>query len=337
MRRWAFLTAFLYGLLAVLMIFPLILTAFPLEILEDIDNFLGGIFDNVASWPGYWLAAAGIMALIQFLYLVVPLRVAKGRPVGRRHWGYLAAATGLMFGILVLGAWWVVTEDLLGEKTLDSETMAYAGLAVAGASWVVWGIVFYLLGRRSLDPLRTVGTASDTLIRGSILEILIAVPSHVLARHRDYCCAGFMTFIGLASGLATMLFAYGPGVFFLFAQRWGRLTRRTVSVPRRPRLQRHGWDALIWILSAGAFITVCTLPKALTGIMGPSVSRIEDWQFGLGLIGFMVMCVTALFHAVMAWVRHEPRRKFTLVVAVLTVEFLVWMVWMWPDAVRLIE
>jgi hypothetical protein len=337
MRRWAFLTAFLYGLLAVLMIFPLIMTAFPLEILKDIDNFLGDILDNVVSWPGYWIATIGIMALIQVLYLAVPLRVARERPVGRRHWGYLAAATGIMFGTLVFGAWCVVTETLFGEGALESDAMVYQGLTAGGVSWLVWGIVFYILGRRSADPLKTVGTASDALLRGSILEILVAVPSHVLARHRDYCCAGFLTFLGLASGLATMLFAYGPGVFFLFAERWGRLTRRPASLSRRPALQRHGWDSLVWILSAGAFITVCTVPKAVSGIVGGSVSRIEDWQFGLGLIGFVVMCIVALIHVVMAWVRREPRRKFTLVVGILAVEFLVWMVWMWPDAVRLIE
>jgi hypothetical protein len=337
MKRWAFLTAFLYGLLAFLMIFPLVATTFPLAILMNPDHFLGDVFDNLVSWPGYWIGAAGIMAIIQFLYLLVPLRVAKERPVGRRHWGFLAAATGLMFGILIFGAWCIVIEDLFAENALDSEAEGYAGLAAGGVSWLVWGIVFYLLGRRSSDPLRTVGAASDTLLRGSILEILVAVPSHILARHRDYCCAGFLTFIGLASGLATMLFAYGPGVFFLFAQRWGRLTRRPGSLSRRPRLQRHGWDSLIWILSAGAFITVCSIPKAVSGIVGPSISRVEDWQFGLGLIGFMVMCIVALIHTVLAWVRHEPRRKFTLVVGILAVEFLVWMVWMWPHSVRLIE
>ena len=61
------------------------------------------------------------------------------------------------------------------------------------------------------------------LFKGSILELLIAVPTHIVARYRNYCCAGFMTFIGLAMGISVMLFAYGPAVFFLFAERWKRL------------------------------------------------------------------------------------------------------------------
>ena len=52
---------------------------------------------------------------------------------------------------------------------------------------------------------------------------VLAVPTHIVARYRDYCCAGFMTFIGLTMGVSVMLFAYGPAVFILFVGRWKRL------------------------------------------------------------------------------------------------------------------
>jgi hypothetical protein len=61
------------------------------------------------------------------------------------------------------------------------------------------------------------------MLRGSILELLVAVPTHIVARSRDYCCAGFMTFIGLSLGISVMLFSYGPAVFFLYVDRWRRL------------------------------------------------------------------------------------------------------------------
>ena len=61
------------------------------------------------------------------------------------------------------------------------------------------------------------------MLRGSILELLVAVPTHIVARSRDYCCAGFMTFIGLTLGISVMLFSYGPAVFFLYVDRWRRL------------------------------------------------------------------------------------------------------------------
>jgi hypothetical protein len=61
------------------------------------------------------------------------------------------------------------------------------------------------------------------LLRGSILELLVAVPAHVIVRQREDCCAPAATFWGLATGLTVMLMSFGPGVFFLFAARMRRL------------------------------------------------------------------------------------------------------------------
>lgn len=53
--------------------------------------------------------------------------------------------------------------------------------------------------------------------------MLVAVPAHMVARCRDYCCAGFYVFVGITFGIAVMLLAFGPGVYFLYAARWRRL------------------------------------------------------------------------------------------------------------------
>jgi len=44
----------------------------------------------------------------------------------------------------------------------------------------------------------------------------------VLARHRQDCCAPLATSLGIAAGLTVMLISFGPGVLFLFADRWRR-------------------------------------------------------------------------------------------------------------------
>ena len=93
-------------------------------------------------------------------------------------------------------------------------------VALVVAVWVVWTLVFYRTGRNAMG---VVSRQCRYLLRGSILELLVAVPTHIVARHRDYCCAGAMTFIGMAFGVSVMLFSFGPGVFFLFIQRWKRL------------------------------------------------------------------------------------------------------------------
>jgi hypothetical protein len=89
-------------------------------------------------------------------------------------------------------------------------------------TWGAWAIVFFRISRRT-DPADMVSRQCRCLLKGSVLELLIAVPTHIVARYRDYCCAGCLTFIGLTMGMSVMLFAYGPAVFFLFVARWKRL------------------------------------------------------------------------------------------------------------------
>jgi hypothetical protein len=74
-----------------------------------------------------------------------------------------------------------------------------------------------------MEPRDFVSRLCKSLLKGSILELLVAVPTHIVARCRDYCCAGAMTFVGLTLGMSVMLFSFGPGIFFLFAARWRRL------------------------------------------------------------------------------------------------------------------
>ena len=57
----------------------------------------------------------------------------------------------------------------------------------------------------------------------SILELLIAALTHVVARRRGYCCAGIYTGLGIGLGIALMLASFGPAVFVLIADRWRRL------------------------------------------------------------------------------------------------------------------
>ena len=89
--------------------------------------------------------------------------------------------------------------------------------------WMLWGVVFYHVYRRSRGKLATV---IAWLLTGSILELLVAVPAHIAARRRDECCAHGITAMGIATGTAIMLMCFGPSVVALYQRRRVRYRTR---------------------------------------------------------------------------------------------------------------
>jgi hypothetical protein len=88
--------------------------------------------------------------------------------------------------------------------------------------WVIWVVIFRNFAR-SDDSDSLLQRSTRWLLRGSILDLLIAVPSHIFVRRRGDCCAPAGTFWGIATGISVMLLCFGPGVFFLFVERFERL------------------------------------------------------------------------------------------------------------------
>lgn len=211
MKRWAVLVVLLYFLILVALTSPLILACFyPMS--NPRDAMVWSL-----DW-GYWVVL-GVMMAGQGVMLLVPVDLAMHRPTTRRSVLWPVLASGLMMGVLGVGAAVSVDEFIRQEKAVSNATLP---LAIGMAVWAVWSILFYRISRDHA-PMDVITRQCRYLMRGSILELLVAVPTHIVARIRDYCCAGFYTFLGIAFGLSVMLFSFGPAVFFLFAQRWKRL------------------------------------------------------------------------------------------------------------------
>ncbi len=212
MKRWAVLVVVLYFLILVALTAPLMLAAFyPLVGVTE-------AFSAFSQWM-YW-AGLGVVLLAQAVMLLVPVDLAMGRPVAQRPVLWTILASGLMAGLLGLGAAISIDEFVMkGNADPFRPPLPWVVLVLF---WVVWTIVFYRSGRGA-DAMDGVTRQCRYLLKGSILELLVAVPTHIVARARDYCCAGVMTFFGIAFGVAVMLFSFGPGVFFLFVARWKRL------------------------------------------------------------------------------------------------------------------
>ena len=212
MKRWAILVAALYGLIIVALTAPVITVSLKDMSLKESAEVFG-------AWQ-YW-TWLGVMVLAQIALLAVPVQFASRRPVTQGSLVPTVLASALMMGGLVAGAVCALHEFATGSV----ETPEHDGwciLAIMALTWCLWSLIFHRMGKQE-DAENFVSRQSRTLLKGSILELLVAVPTHIIVRHRSECCAGFMTFIGLTMGISVMLFSFGPAVFFLFVARWRRL------------------------------------------------------------------------------------------------------------------
>jgi hypothetical protein len=73
------------------------------------------------------------------------------------------------------------------------------------------------------DPTSVAATLHRWLLGGSVAELIVAVPTHIVVRQRGYCCAGIYTGTGIVFGVAVMIIAFGPSVGFLFYRRWKKI------------------------------------------------------------------------------------------------------------------
>jgi hypothetical protein len=106
-----------------------------------------------------------------------------------------------------------------GKEALFAATL----LAIWIGAWVIWGGIFYQHYRNSSNA---VSAAVSWLLKGSVLELLIAVPAHVIVRQRGDCSAPIVTSWGIVTGIAIMLLCFGPGVLALYKKRLDTYSRK---------------------------------------------------------------------------------------------------------------
>jgi uncharacterized membrane protein YoaK (UPF0700 family) len=257
MKRWAALTVLLYALALVLLTLPVDLVAFGnwgknvsnASLHEAIQSFY-------LNW-GYWLWLAVLLAG-QALLLLLPINIAERRLPARRPLKIPIIVTAFFLGNLFLAGLLsllcaifkdnaFVIFDLQGLFNWMANTINYnptqnvqnydwqsamSVIVPVLIFWLVWAIIFRR-ATKSDDENSLLKRSTRWLLRGSILELIIAVPSHVIVRRRDDCCAPAGTFWGIATGISVMLLCFGPGVYFLFVEKFQRLQPKqtTTAMP----------------------------------------------------------------------------------------------------------
>ncbi len=203
MRRWGVVVSCFY-LLALLGLFSP--AAFRLMGLE--------VHDPYGDW-GYWLwltPFVGGEALL--LFLTVDTSRRRLRP--RTSLWLSVALTAFLLALLTLAAVSALTAAAWGDH---SDALWGTWLRLLGSwagLWVAWGVAFHRVYRERGMP---VDRAVSWLLRGSVVELLVAVPCHAWVRRRDECSAPMVTGFGIATGIAIMLLSFGPGMLFLVKKR----------------------------------------------------------------------------------------------------------------------
>jgi len=218
MAKWAFWTILLYISLVMVLFAPLL---WWLGFIGE--KSMADALELYGIWQ-FWSLFA-IFILIQAGLLLVPVKIASDSYQPRRHVWVPIAATALAMSIVLIGIIWSILVAIWGDEFWET-LYSWVSLVFVSVSWLIWSIIFYRYYRNA-EP-RTLNQRLTTwLIRGSILELLVAVPSHIIVRRRDDCCAPGFTFFGMATGVVIMALAFGPGLFFLFRKRFERMKPRS--------------------------------------------------------------------------------------------------------------
>jgi hypothetical protein len=252
MRRWAVLTVLLYALALLMLTVPLILLGFSGG-KSGGGIFFADAFKIYLIWS-YWLWLAVLLAG-QMLLLLLPINLSERRLPARRPLKIPVIVTSFFLANLCFAGLisllcaafkenGMIQDGGLGvlefldpfkfSKADNGWSFVSGMFTTIAALWFIWAIIFRNFAK-SDSPEALLKRVTRWLLRGSILELLVAVPSHVIVRRRDDCCAPAGTFWGIATGISVMLLCFGPGVFFLFVERCKRLQPKATNQTEPPK------------------------------------------------------------------------------------------------------
>jgi hypothetical protein len=222
-RRW-----WVYAVLGIYLLFVATLLTAPFWIARSGDLSLGIIAGAVIA----------VLMICGLAMMLTPIRLVRRRPITRRSILIPIVASGFLLGGLVAGGGFALAElcaratrqPYYSGTTTSGQPAGYSTshdpqegvlwmvVAAAVAVWIAWSVVFGLLARQG-DPTSVGMKLHRILIAGSVLELLVAVPAHIVVRRRSDCCAGILTGTGICVGIVIALVSFGPTVLLLYHKR----------------------------------------------------------------------------------------------------------------------
>jgi hypothetical protein len=214
MRRWGIVISVFYALILLGLIVPVAIL-FSGRGFENRAKFFGSVRETYQDWF-FWVLVGAIL-LSQAILLFLSVDISQKRLKPRTHIlvsvTVAAILTALLSSAVIWSLGFAIRGDNFWDKFFDNATNL---LLFWGALWVLWAILFYIYFRNSSA---VVTRLISWLLKGSVLDLLIVVPCHIIVRRRHDCSAPIATSFGIATGIAIMLLSFGPSVLFLYKKR----------------------------------------------------------------------------------------------------------------------
>lgn len=214
MRKWGVVVSLVYAAILLGLLVPAgVLLGGEHGMLSA--AFYGDVKGAYAEWL-LWVPV-GMLIVGQVALLVLSVDTSQKKLKPRSPVVQTAVVAGMLFMLLTLSAFFSAGVAVYADKFLDKiPDSGYWLFGAVGVIWALWGVVFYQYLRGKTEIMSRV---VNWLLRGSVLELLIAVPSHVMVRRRHDCSAPVATSFGITTGIAIMLLSFGPGVLLLYKKR----------------------------------------------------------------------------------------------------------------------
>jgi hypothetical protein len=210
MRRWGVVITALYAAVLICLIVPTAVIIGNVRLREAYQE-----------WSTWGFIAILVTCQATLLFLSVD---TSQRPRPRTNIVLAYTITAVLFSLLAICFILCLVAAINPDRgtIVDRMVLPAMWIGVAGA----WAIPFYLLWRKSDSA---VARVTSWLLKGSVLELLVAVPSHVIVRRRTDCSAPVATGFGIYTGIAIMLLAFGPSVLLLYKKRMDQYANRKAA------------------------------------------------------------------------------------------------------------
>ena len=221
MRKWGIVVTAVYTAIVLVLLVP---AAVILAVGGPPKNTTFAEFLQIYLQWAVWLPVAVLVAG-EAVLIVLSVDTSHKRLKPRAHIAVSVAVTAMLFALLAFAFFVSLDAGIYGDRGFLSQAAPVGPVALWLCLWLLWAVVFYLYYRKTTAA---VSRALSWLLKGSVLELLVAVPAHVWARRRDDCSAPFATSFGITTGIALMLLSFGPGIVLLYKKRLDAHPRPTL-------------------------------------------------------------------------------------------------------------